>query len=362
LFIDRDGTLIREPEDFQVDDFSKLEFMPEVFSALKKISKETEYELVMISNQDGLGTESFPIEKFQPIQDLILRTFAGEGIVFSDVLIDRSFEHENAPTRKPGTALLNKYIYGDYDLKESFVIGDRETDVQLAQNLGSEAIFISGRFPLKEELKERAAIVSGWEEIANLLVNKPRIGTAGRKTRETEISAKVNLDGNGKSAIKTGIGFFDHMLEQFAFHGGFDIELEAKGDLQVDEHHTIEDTAIVLGEAIKEALGKKRGIGRFGFCLPMDDCLAQVAIDLSGRSWLVWNADFKREKIGEMPTEMFAHFFKSLADAIGCTINIKAEGDIEHHKIEAIFKAFAKAMKMATAKTNSAIPSTKGVL
>lgn len=359
LFIDRDGTLIIEPEDFQIDTLEKLEFYPGVFQNLSKIVRELDYELVLVTNQDGLGTESFPVEDFTSPHEKMLKAFQNENIIFQDILIDKSFEYENLPTRKPGTGMLNQYIYGNYDLKNSFVIGDRITDIQLAKNLGTKAIFISD-----SENKEAELTTTKWEDIYQYLKQIPRKATVFRKTNETEIEIEINLDGKGKSEISTGLYFFDHMLEQISKHGNLDLMIKVKGDLQVDEHHTIEDTAIVLGEAISKALGNKKGIERYGFLLPMDDCLAQVAVDFGGRPWLVWEATFKREKIGDVPAEMFFHFFKSLTDFAKCNLNIKAEGDNEHHKIEAVFKAFAKAVKMAVQQTdtNFNIPSTKGSL
>lgn len=360
LFIDRDGTLIIEPKtDFQVDSLEKLEFYPFVFQNLSKIAKELDYELVMVTNQDGLGTESFPFDDFIKPQEKMLKTFENEGIIFNDILIDKSFEYENLPTRKPGIGMLGKYIYGDYDLQNSYVIGDRITDIQLAENLGSKSIFINDISNENAELTTES-----WTEIYQYLKQKPRKAKVSRKTNETKIEIEVNLDGSGKSEISTGLHFFDHMLEQISKHGNLDLKIKVNGDLQVDEHHTIEDTGIVLGEAILQALGKKKGIERYGFLLPMDDCLAQVAIDFGGRSWLVWNTEFKREKIGDMPTEMFEHFFKSFTNSSKSNINIKVEGDNEHHKIESIFKAFAKAIKMAVKQTdqNFNLPSTKGSL
>lgn len=358
LFIDRDGTLVIEPAgDKQLDSLEKLEFFPGVFSNLSSIVKEMDYELVMVTNQDGLGTPSFPEETFWPAQQKILQAFANEGIAFSEILIDKSFEYENLPTRKPGTALLSKYTNGTYDLDNSFVIGDRWTDIELAKNLGCRSIFI-GQTTGKAEFSTQS-----WNDIYRYLKKIPRKGRITRRTNETEIAVEIVLEGSGKCQISTGIGFFDHMLEQLAKHGNMDIRIEVDGDLQIDEHHTIEDTAIVLGEAFLEALGSKKGIQRYGFLLPMDDCLAQVAIDFGGRPWLVWDAQFNREKIGDMPTEMFLHFFKSFSDNAKCNLNIKAEGSNEHHKIEAIFKAFAKAIRMAVKQTdNFSIPSTKGTL
>ena len=358
LFIDRDGTLIVEPDDEQVDSLEKLEFYPKVFQNLSKIANELEYELVMVTNQDGLGTASFPEETFWPVQNKIIQAFSNEGVVFSEILIDRSFPHENLPTRKPGTAMLTHYLKGDYDLKNSFVIGDRITDIQLAHNMGCKAILLSNT------VAEGAALcTSDWNEIYRFLKTEPRRATVVRNTSETQISVSINLDGTGKSDISTGLGFFDHMLDQIARHGGIDLSVKAQGDLHIDEHHTIEDVGIALGECFLQALGKKKGIARYGFLLPMDDCLAQVAIDFGGRPWIVWDVAFNREKIGEVPTEMFFHFFKSFSDNAKCNLNIKAEGDNEHHKAEAIFKAFAKSVKMAVKKgENEGIPSTKGVI
>ncbi|MDN5306014.1 MAG: imidazoleglycerol-phosphate dehydratase / histidinol-phosphatase [Bacteroidota bacterium] len=358
LFIDRDGTLIVEPDDEQVDSLEKLEFYPKVFQNLSKIANELEYELVMVTNQDGLGTASFPEETFWPVQNKIIQAFSNEGVVFSEILIDRSFPHENLPTRKPGTAMLTHYLKGDYDLKNSFVIGDRTTDIQLAHNMGCKAILLSNTVA-----DEAVLCSSDWGEIYRFLKSEPRRATVIRNTSETQISVSVNLDGTGKSDISTGLGFFDHMLDQIARHGGIDLSVKAQGDLHIDEHHTIEDVGIALGECFLHALGKKKGIARYGFLLPMDDCLAQVAIDFGGRPWIVWNVAFNREKIGEVPTEMFFHFFKSFSDNAKCNLNIKAEGDNEHHKAEAVFKAFAKAVKMAVKKgENEGIPSTKGVI
>lgn len=359
LFIDRDGTLVIEPPvDYQLDSLEKLEFYPGVFQGLSRITNELDYELVMITNQDGLGTDSFPEETFWPAQNKIIQAFKNEGIEFNEVLIDKSFPEEDASTRKPKTGLLNAYIYGDYNLEQSFVIGDRATDIELAQNLGSQGIFIGKHCPQKAILE-----TTSWQEIYAFLKKQPRKATQTRKTNETQISVELNLDGNGTSTINTGLGFFDHMLEQIAKHGNIDLSIQVDGDLEIDEHHTIEDVSIVLGTTLREALGSKKGIERYGFLLPMDDCLAQVAIDFGGRPWLVWDANFQREMIGDMPTEMFLHFFKSFSDAAMCNLNIKAEGTNEHHKIESIFKAFAKTLKMAVQRTNSsAIPSTKGVL
>lgn len=360
LFIDRDGTLIIEPPtDFQVDSLEKLEFYPGVFQNLSRIAKELDYELVMVTNQDGLGTESFPFEDFIKPHEKMLNAFKNEGIIFSDILIDKSFESENLPTRKPGVGMLGKYIYGNYDLENSYVIGDRTTDIQLAENIGSKAIFINETSNANAELTTK-----DWSEIYQFLKKTPRKAKVSRKTNETDIEIEVNLDGKGNSTISTGLHFFDHMLEQISKHGNLDLSIKVKGDLQVDEHHTIEDTAIVLGQAILKALGNKKGIERYGFLLPMDDCLAQVALDFGGRPWLVWDADFKREKVGDVPTELFSHFFKSFTDSSQSNLNIKVEGNNEHHKIESIFKAFAKALKMAVNQTdqNFNLPSTKGSL
>ncbi|MBI1769086.1 MAG: bifunctional histidinol-phosphatase/imidazoleglycerol-phosphate dehydratase HisB [Bacteroidetes bacterium] len=366
LFIDRDGTLIIEPTDQQIDSLEKLEFISGVFTWLGRIACETDYELVMVSNQDGLGTKSFPEETFWPAQNKLIKTLEGEGITFKAVHIDKSFAGENKPTRKPGVGMLTQYFSNNYDLKNSFVIGDRITDIQLAKNLGAKGILFNNE-SLKEKLDESSLaencslITLSWRDIFEFLRPKRTVQVI-RSTNETNITAEVNLDGSGKSSIQTSLGFFDHMLEQIARHGHIDLQINAKGDLHIDEHHTIEDTAITLGEAFLKALGDKRGIERYGFCLPMDDCLAQVAIDFGGRPWLVWEAEFKREKIGEMPTEMFFHFFKSFSDAAKCNLNIKAEGTNEHHKIEAIFKAFAKAIRMAIRKDGDQLPSTKGSL
>ena len=376
LFIDRDGTLIKEaPPTYQLDDFSKLEFYPDMFFYLRKIAEELDYELVMVTNQDGLGTASFPEETFWPLHNLVMRSLENEKIIFSDVIIDRTFPEENAPTRKPATGLLTKYINNpDYDLANSFVIGDRLTDMQLAKNLNCKGLWfnIDGALGVAEindsvdDLKMNVVVLetTNWEAIYNYLKLPPRIVVHQRHTNETKIAVTLNLDGTGKANNRTGLPFFDHMLDQLARHGNIDLAIECKGDLHIDEHHSIEDTGIALGEAIAKALGDKRGIERYGFLLPMDDCLAQVAIDFGGRNWIVWEADFKREKIGEMPTEMFFHFFKSFSDAAKCNLNIKAEGENEHHKIESIFKAFAKAIKMAVKRDadNNTLPSTKGIL
>ncbi|AIM61753.1 imidazole glycerol-phosphate dehydratase/histidinol phosphatase [Cellulophaga geojensis KL-A] len=373
LFIDRDGTIIKETVDEQIDAFEKMIFYPKAFTYLGKIAKELDYELVMITNQDGLGTDVFPEDTFWPVHNFILKSFENEGVVFDKVFLDRTFPHENANTRKPGTGLLTEYFSAEYDLANSFVIGDRLTDIELAKNLGSKGIFINDETNLgtgeitvkRDELNDVIALESNdWEKIYEFLKLKDRVSEVTRKTNETDIYINVNLDGTGKSDIKTGLSFFDHMLDQLARHGQMDLEIKVNGDLEVDEHHTIEDTAIALGEVFAKALGTKLGIERYGFCLPMDDCLAQVAIDFGGRNWLVWEADFKREMVGDMPTEMFLHFFKSFSDGAKANLNVKAEGVNEHHKIEAIFKAFAKAIKMAVKRDveKMVLPSTKGML
>jgi len=367
LFIDRDGTLILEPADEQIDSLEKLDFYPGVFTWLGKIATETDYELIMVTNQDGLGTDKFPENTFWPAHKKLMSALENEGIHFSEVLIDRSFGHENKPTRKPGTGLLTNYLSGEYDLRNSFVIGDRMTDIELAKNLEAKGILLNDGSLLetmKEVNLEKYCVLTTttWKDIYNLLIQPSRQALVKRTTKETDITIQLNLDGAGKSNIKTGLGFFDHMLEQIARHANIDLEIAVKGDLQIDEHHTIEDTALALGEAFLKALGDKRGIERYGFCLPMDDCLAQVALDFGGRPWLVWHADFKREKIGEMPTEMFLHFFKSFSDTARCNLNIQAEGTNEHHKIESIFKAFAKTVKMAAKREGNQLPSTKGTL
>ena len=373
LFIDRDGTMIKEPADEQIDAFDKLVFYPKVFTYLSKIAKELDFELAMITNQDGLGTDIYPEETFWPVHNFIMKSFENEGVVFSDVFIDKTFPHENADTRKPKTGLLTKYFSEDYDLENSFVIGDRLTDIELAKNLGAKGIFINDNTNLgtdeisikRSELDTFIGLESNnWEQIYEFLKLESRTAELTRNTNETKIYIKLNLDGTGKSDISTGIAFFDHMLDQIARHGNMDVIIQVKGDLEVDEHHTIEDTMIALGEVFAKALGDKLGIERYGFCLPMDDCLAQVAIDFGGRNWLVWDAEFKREMIGKMPTEMFYHLFKSFTDGARCNLNIKAEGENEHHKIEAIFKAFAKAIKMAVKRDveKMVLPSTKGML
>ncbi|WP_108425563.1 bifunctional histidinol-phosphatase/imidazoleglycerol-phosphate dehydratase HisB [Flagellimonas amoyensis] len=373
LFIDRDGTIIKETVDEQIDSFEKLIFYPKAFTYLGKIAKELDYELVMITNQDGLGTDIFPENTFWPVQNFIVNSFEAEGVVFDNVFIDKTFAKDNAPTRKPGTGMLTAYFSEDYDLANSFVIGDRLTDVELAKNLGAKGIYINDETHLgtgeitvkREELDSYIALESNdWEKIYEFLKLENRVAEISRKTNETDIQIKLNLDGTGKSDIKTGLAFFDHMLDQLARHGQMDLTIKVDGDLEVDEHHTIEDTAIALGEVFAKALGNKLGIERYGFCLPMDDCLAQVAIDFGGRNWLIWDADFNREMIGEMPTEMFYHFFKSFTDGAKANLNVRAEGTNEHHKIEAIFKAFAKSIKMAVKRDveKMVLPSTKGML
>ena len=375
LFIDRDGVLIKEaPPTYQIDSFEKLEFYPGVFTWLGRIARELDYELIMVSNQDGLGTPSYPEEKYNAIQDFILKQLENEGIIFSAIHIDRSFPNENKPTRKPGIGMLTGYLNNDnYTIADSFVIGDRITDVQLAKNLGCKAIWLKsdsslGADQVSDSIHSLQSSVvletTDWKRVYEFLKTGSRVIKHERNTNETKISIEINLDGTGKSQIETGLNFFNHMLEQLSRHSGIDLTLNVIGDLQIDEHHTIEDTAIALGEAFQKALGDKRGIERYGFMLPMDDCLAQVAIDFGGRNWLVWDASFKREKIGDMPAEMFYHFFKSFSDAAKCNLNIKAEGENEHHKIESIFKALAKSIKMALKRDveNMQLPTTKGIL
>ncbi len=374
LFIDRDGTLVEEPDDYQIDSIEKVSFLPCIFTSLSRICKETNFELVMVTNQDGLGTSSFPEDTFWPAHQFIIDTLRREQIVFSEIFIDRSFPHENAPTRKPRLGLLQKYLTEEYDLKNSWVIGDRITDMELAYNLGAKGIFIPqndklGSDEIKKDITEIEKIIAlksaDWNEIAAFLCRQRGAVTLTRKTLETNILVNLNLDGNGKYQHQTGLGFFDHMLDQLAKHSGIDLSVKVSGDLHIDEHHTIEDTALALGAAFKKALGDKRGIERYGFfILPMDDALSQVAIDFSGRPWVVWNASFKREKVGDFPTEMVFHFFKSFSDSAECNLNISITGENEHHKIESLFKAFAKAIKMAIKKDpdNTVLPSTKGVL
>jgi imidazoleglycerol-phosphate dehydratase/histidinol-phosphatase len=370
LFIDRDGTIILEPKsDFQVDSIDKFRFYPEAIKYLCKISAEMNYELVVVTNQDGLGTDSFPEKYFWPLQNLMIETLENEGVIFTDVLIDRSFEADNSPNRKPALGMFSKYLKGGYDLKNSYVIGDRWSDAQLAANLKSRGIYINENFIKGESIDKLPENVidlktNNWKNIYVFLAGQNRKQKLKRQTNETNISIAIDLDGDGTCEINTGLHFFDHMLEQIAKHGSIDLSIETKGDLHIDEHHTIEDTAIALGEGFREALGKKTGIQRYGFALPMDDCLATVAVDFGGRPWLVWDVEFKRERVGDVPTEMFYHFFKSFADNAQCNLNIKCEGENEHHKIESIFKAFARAIKLAKYRDLSdvTIPSTKGSL
>ena len=372
LFIDRDGTLVVEPPvDYQLDSFEKMEFVPGVIRNLAFIAEKLDYELVMVTNQDGLGTDSFPTETFVGPHELMLKTFAGEGITFDDIIIDVTFEHENKPTRKPGTALLGKYTSGDYDLAGSYVIGDRLTDMQLAHNLGAKGILLTAD-AIKAEADIAAAaladdvalVATSWSRIADYLRGGSRTAHISRVTNETSIDVKVDLDGSGRCDISTGIGFFDHMLDQLGRHSGIDLAVKVKGDTWVDEHHTIEDTAIAIGEALLKALGDKRGIERYGFVLPMDDCQCTVALDFGGRPWLVWDAQFSREKIGDMPTEMFLHFFKSLSDSARMNLYVSARGENEHHKIEGIFKALARSIRCAIRRDvfRYELPSTKGML
>ncbi|MAJ31085.1 MAG: bifunctional histidinol-phosphatase/imidazoleglycerol-phosphate dehydratase [Flavobacteriaceae bacterium] len=372
LFLDRDGTLIKEPKDYQIDSFEKLHFFEGVFENLKKICILEDYELVMITNQDGLGRASFPEDSFWPVQNLIVNTFKDQGIQFREICIDRSFPKENKPTRKPRTGLLNHYLLGDFDIANSLVIGDRLTDMELALNLGCKGVLIQYNPFGEDELTNKTEAIrneivlnaSSWSEIYEFLLRKNRKVIHHRNTNETKISIELDIDGTGQSIIDTGLGFFDHMLDQLARHGQCDLKINVNGDLDVDEHHTIEDTGIALGEAFKKVLGNKLGVERYGYCLPMDDCLAQFALDFGGRSWISWDATFKRDKVGDMPTEMFYHFFKSFADGASANINLKAEGENEHHKIESIFKAFAKSIKMAVKRDvdNMILPSTKGSL
>lgn len=371
LFIDRDGTLVKEPPvDFQLDAFEKLEFVPGVFKGMKLIKEKLDYEIVMVTNQDGLGTSSFPKDTFWPVHNFIMKAFENEGVTFDEVFIDPTMPEENAPTRKPGTAMLTKYLEGGYDLENSFVIGDRLTDVQLAKNLGSKAIFFQKNDEGEEILKDAkleevtSKITESWDDIYEFLFAGSRTAEVVRATKETDIVVKIDLDGSKKVEVSTGLDFFDHMLDQIGKHAGIGLYIKTKGDLQVDEHHTMEDTALALGEAIRKAIGDKRGIERYGYCLPMDESLATVALDFGGRPWFMWDAEFKREYIGDTPTEMFKHFFKSFSDTALCNLNIKVEGDNEHHKIEGIFKAFAKSIKMAIRRDvfNYDLPSTKGVL
>lgn len=366
LFIDRDGTLVIEPPiDYQLDSLEKLEFYPKVFRNLYFIRKNLDFEFVMVTNQDGLGTDSFPEDTFWPAHNKMLKALEGEGIEFDEILIDRSFPEDNAPTRKPRTGLVTHYMNGDYDLEHSYVIGDRLTDVELAKNMGAKAIFLNEKMEIPAELKSVCVLqTEDWDEVTEFLFAGERRAEVKRTTKETDIYLSLNLDGKGKTDISTGLKFFDHMLDQIGKHSGMDLTIKVDGDLEVDEHHTIEDTGIALGEALLKALGDKRGIERYGYSLPMDDCLCSVALDFGGRPWLVWDAEFKREKVGDMPTEMFLHFFKSVSDAAKMNLNIKAEGDNEHHKIEGIFKAMARAIKMAKKRDifNYELPSTKGVI
>ena len=370
LFIDRDGTLVIEPPvDYQLDSFDKLEFYPKVIRNLYFIRKQLDFEWVMVTNQDGLGTLSFPEETFWPVHNLIMKTLKGEGVVFEDILIDRSFPEDNSPNRKPRTGMLGKYLSGGYDLENSYVIGDRPTDMELAYNLGAKGIWLHEAGDTDEELLARmpqrpVLITSDWDQISEFLFAGERMTEIHRVTKETDVYIRLNLDGTGDTHIATGLGFFDHMLEQIGKHAGMDLTIQVKGDLQVDEHHTIEDTALALGEALRKALGDKRGIERYGYTLPMDDCLCSVVLDFGGRPWLVWNVDFKRERVGDVPTEMFLHFFKSLSDAARMNLNIKAEGQNEHHKIEGIFKALARSLKMAVRRDiyHYNLPSTKGLI
>ena len=371
LFIDRDGTLTLEPKDYQLDAFEKLEFYPQSLTYLGKIARELDYQLVLVTNQDGLGTSRFPEESFWPVHNFILKSFKNEGVVFDEVCIDRSFPEDQSPNRKPRTGMIAHYLKGNYDIKQSYVIGDRLTDMELAKNMGCKGIFITTDVVLGAEETQRKGLkndiaftTTSWKSIYTNLKAGSRTATIQRKTNETDIKINLSLDGTGISNIQTGLSFFDHMLDQLARHGGMDIAIISKGDLEVDEHHTIEDTAIALGEAFSQAIGDKLGISRYGFCLPMDDCLAQVVLDFGGRNWLKWKASFKRERIGDMPTEMFFHFFKSFTDGAKANLNIKAEGNNEHHKIEAIFKAFAKAIKAAVERDPDKLilPSTKGML
>lgn len=352
LFIDRDGTIIREPADEQIDSFEKLQFVAGTFQALSTIRRLTDYELVMVSNQDGLGTDAFPEDTFWPVHNFILDTLRGEGVEFDEILIDRHFPADNAPTRKPGTGMLTKYMTGEYDLAQCFVIGDRDTDLQLAENLGCRGLKIDEKGMMN------------WEKITEIVVAGQRSAEVRRTTRETDIFVRVDLDDTTKCDIQTGVGFFDHMLAQLVHHGGIGLTIQVKGDLHVDQHHTIEDTGLALGECLRKALGNKLGLARYGYALPMDDCLCQTVLDFGGRPWLVWQADYHRELIGDMPTEMFFHFFKSLSDTALMNLNIKAEGNNEHHKIEGTFKAFARALRMAIARdvNHLVLPSSKGTL
>ncbi len=368
LFIDRDGTLIQEPENEQVDNFEEFRYLPGVFTHLGKIARILPYELVIVSNQDGLGTAAYPESTFWPVQNRMIETFDQEDIHFEDILIDKSFEYENLPTRKPGIGMMQKYLAGDYDLANSFVIGDRTTDIRLAANLGCMGIYIGpeekwNSRATPEDEKHCALKATTWKEIADYLFKKERAAEIRRVSKETDILVKVALYGTGKAIVSTGIGFFDHMIDQLARHSGCDLEVQVRGDLNVDEHHTVEDTAIVLGQAFRQAWGDLKGMNRYGFVLPMDDSQASVSIDLGGRPYLNWKVTFQREKVGELPTELFPHFFRSFSDGARCTLHIEATGENEHHKIEAIFKALARTLKQALAgDAEGTVPSTKGTI
>ena len=364
LFIDRDGTILKEPEDEQIDSYDKFEFLPGVIRNLNFIRTKLDFEFVMVSNQDGLGTDSYPEDTFWPTHNLMLDVLKGEGVEFDDILIDRSFPSDNLPTRKPGTGMLGRYLSGDYDMSKCFVIGDRATDAQLAKNMGCRAIIINPQLRGDFADDSDVYVADTWDKVCEIIFAGERTASVRRTTHETDVDVWMNLDGTGECSVSTGLGFFDHMLEQIAKHGGIDLKINVKGDLNVDEHHTIEDTGLALGECIAKALGDKRGIERYGYCLPMDDCLCHVVLDFGGRPWLVWNAEFKREKVGDVPTEMFMHFFKSFSDAAKMNLNIWAEGENEHHKIEGIFKALARSLKMAIKRDiyKFQLPSSKGVL
>lgn len=364
LFIDRDGTILKEPEDEQIDSYDKFEFLPGVIRNLNFIRTKLDFEFVMVSNQDGLGTDSYPEDTFWPTHNLMLDVLKGEGVEFDDILIDRSFPSDNLPTRKPGTGMLGRYLSGDYDMSKCYVVGDRATDAQLAKNMGCRAIIINPQLRGDFADDSDVYVADTWDKICEIIFAGERTASVRRTTHETDVDVWMNLDGTGECSVSTGLGFFDHMLEQIAKHGGIDLKINVKGDLNVDEHHTIEDTGLALGECIAKALGDKRGIERYGYCLPMDDCLCHVVLDFGGRPWLVWNAEFKREKVGDVPTEMFMHFFKSFSDAAKMNLNIWAEGENEHHKIEGIFKALARSLKMAIKRDiyKFQLPSSKGVL
>lgn len=364
LFIDRDGTILKEPEDEQIDSYDKFEFLPGVIRNLNFIRTKLDFEFVMVSNQDGLGTDSYPEDTFWPTHNLMLDILKGEGVEFDDILIDRSFPSDNLPTRKPGTGMLWKYLSGDYDMGKCYVIGDRTTDAQLAKNMGCRAIIINPELRSDFVGDDSVYVADTWDKVCEIIFAGERVASVRRTTHETDVDVWMNLDSTGECSVSTGLGFFDHMLEQIAKHGGIDLRIKVKGDLNVDEHHTIEDTGLALGECIAKALGDKRGIERYGYCLPMDDCLCHVVLDFGGRPWLIWNAEFKREKIGDVPTEMFMHFFKSFSDAAKMNLNIWAEGENEHHKIEGIFKALARSLKMAVKRDiyKFQLPSSKGVL